>query len=424
MSRRTMGLAMIAIAVLIPAVSTLSSQAPLSAEIREQLEEQYDVMTLQEGIALVPRRTDAGIRLIQIVNGVITIDGEPVSGGELRNRIGADADLVLQASYLNNSDQPPAAGVTPGGGARGLRIQIRSDDIVRFSSDVTVGPDERVDGDVLVMFGAADVDGEVTGDLVVVMGSLNLGPEAVVRGDVNVVGGQLTRAPGAQVLGDLNELGMGREAGPRDRRASAAFAWLWSGVGGLAATVARIILMVLAALLVLAVARGAVERIAARTGAAPARAGLTGLVAELLLGPLTALTVAMLAISIIGIPLILLVPFAMVLIMCGAFVGYTGLAYQVGCAMTRRFGWTDRGAYAAVAFGVVTLAGLTLFAKLAGLVGGGLLGGPLVALGYLVEYAAWTVGFGAAVLVGTDWQRERRAGVSPVNAPPVAPPEI
>ena len=189
-----------------------------------------------------------------------------------------------------------------------------------------------------------------------------------------------------------------------------------------AATVARIILMVLAALIVLAVARAAVERIAARTTAAPARAGLTGLAAELLFVPLLAVTVVVLAVSIIGIPLILLVPFAVVLVMCGAFIGYTGLAYQVGCLITRRFGWNDRGAYAAVTFGIVALAGLTLFAKLAGLLGGFLLGGPLVALGYFVEYAAWTIGFGAAILVGADWQRERRARVSPVTPPSAESP--
>ena len=141
------------------------------------------------------------------------------------------------------------------------------------------------------------------GDLVVVMGPLNLGPEAVVRGDVVVVGGRLNRTPGAQVLGDLNEVGMGRGVGNRDRRSGGAFGWLWSGVSGLAATVARIILMVLAALIVLAVARAAVERIAARTIAAPARAGLTGLAAELLFVPLLAVTVTVLAVSIVGIPL-------------------------------------------------------------------------------------------------------------------------
>ena len=420
--RRQTSLMVIAFALLMHAASTLHGQAPPAADVREQLEERYEVMTLQEGIALVPRRTDTGIRLIQIVNGVITIDGEPVSGGELRNRIGADADLVLQASYLDAADQPPAESPTPAGVAGVARIQVRSNDIVRFSGDVTIGRDERVDGDVVVMFGSADVDGEVTGDLVVVMGPLNLGPEAVVHGDVVVVGGRLNRTAGAQVLGDLNEVGMGRGVGNRDRRLGGAFGWLWSGVGGLAATVARIILMILAALIVLAVARAAVERIAARTTAAPARAGLTGFAAELLFVPLLAVTVVVLAVSIIGIPLILLVPFAVVLVMCGAFVGYTGLAYQVGCLLTRRFGWTDRGAYAAVAFGIVALAGLTLFAKLAGLLGGFLLGGPLVALGYFVEYAAWTVGFGAAILVGADWQRERRAGVSPVTPPSAESP--
>ena len=405
--RRQTGLLVITLALLMHAPSTLYGQAPPAADVREQLQERYEVMTLQQGIALVPRRTETGIRLIQIVNGVITVDGAPVSGAELRNRIGADADLVLQASYLGAADQPPAESPAPAGVAGVARIQVRSNDIVRFNGDVTIGRDERVDGDVVVMFGSADVDGEVTGDLVVVMGPLSLGPEAVVRGDVVVVGGRLNRTAGAQVLGDLNEVGMGRGVGNRDRRLGGAFGWLWSGVGGLAATVARIILMVLAALIVLAVAR----------------AGLTGLAAELLFVPLLAVTVVVLAVSIIGIPLILLVPFAVVLVMCGAFIGYTGLAYQVGCLMTRRFGWNDRGAYAAVTFGIVALAGLTLFAKLAGLLGGFLLGGPLVALGYFVEYAAWTIGFGAAILVGADWQRERRARVSPVTPPSAeAPP--
>ena len=416
--RRRTGLVMIAFALLMHAASTLHAQAPPATDVPEQLLERYEVLTLQQGIALVPRRTDTGIRLIQVVNGVIAVDGEPVSGGELRNRIGADADLVLQASYLD------AAGAPPGGVAGVSRTQIRSDDLVSFSGDVTVGRDERVDGDVVVIFGSADVDGEVTGDLVVVMGPLNLGPEAVVRGDVSVVGGRLNRTLGAQVLGDLNEVGIGGRMGNRDRRFIAAFGSLWSGFGGLAATAARIILMVLAAIVALAVARTTVERIGARTAAAPARAGLAGVAAELLFVPLLAVTVTVLAVSIVGIPLILLVPFGVVMIMCGAFIGYTGLAYQVGGVLLRRLGWADRSAYATVAFGVVTLAGLTLFAKLAGLLGGFLLGGPLVALGYLVEYAAWTIGFGAAILVGADWQRERRARVSPVTAPPATPPEV
>jgi len=426
---RPTGLVMIAIALLMHSAGTLHGQAPpTAATVREQLQERYDVVTLQQGIALVPRGTDTGIRLIQIVNGVVIVDGEPVSGGELRGRIGADADLILQASYLDAADQPPAGSVASAGVSGASRTQAQSGDIVRFSGDVTVGRDERVDGDVVSIFGSAAVDGEVTGDLVVLMGPLNLGPDALVRGDLVVVGGRLTRAPGARVLGDLNEVALRGRGVVRRGDADTPRGWLFGllrpGLGGLAATVARIILMLLGAVIVLAVGRAAVERIAVRTATAPARAGLVGVAAELLFTPLLVVTIVVLAVSIIGIPLILLVPFAVVMVMCGAFIGYTGLAYQVGGALMRRLGRTDRSAYAAVAFGVVAFAGLTLLAKLAGLVGGFVLGGPLVALGYLVEYVAWTVGFGAAILVTVDWQRERRARVSSATPPSAAAPEV
>ena len=419
----------IALALLMHAASTLHGQAPpTAANVRERLQERYEVVALQQGIALVPRGTDTGITLIQIVNGVITVDGAPVSGGELRNRIGADADLVLQASYLDAADQPTAGSAAPVDVVGASRTQVRSGDIVRVSGDVTVGRNERVDGDVVAIFGSADVDGEVTGDLVVLMGPVNLGPDALVRGDLVVVGGRLTRAPGSQVLGDLNEVALrGRgiiRFGDTDTPRGWLFGSLWPGVGGLAATVARVILMLLGAAIVLAVGRAAVERIAVRTATASARSGLVGVAAELLCIPLLVVTIVVLAVSIVGIPLILLVPFAVVMVVCGAFVGFTGLAYQVGGALTRRLGLSDRGAYAAVTFGVVALAGLTLLAKLAGLVGGFLLGGPLVAIGYLVEYVAWTVGFGAAILVAVDWQRERRVRVNPATPPSAAAPEV
>jgi len=70
------------------------------------------------------------------------------------------------------------------------------------------------------------------------------------------------------------------------------------------------------------------------------------------------------------------------------------------------------------------IAALTLLAKLAGLVGGFMLGGPLVALGYLVEYVAWTVGFGAAILVAADWQRGRRTSAGPATPPPAEPAAV
>jgi hypothetical protein len=57
-----------------------------------------------------------------------------------------------------------------------------------------------------------------------------------------------------------------------------------------------------------------------------------------------------------------------------------------------------------VTLGVLVIGGLTILARSAALLAGGF-GIPLMALGYCVEYAAWTIGFGAAILV---WLRSRR----------------
>ena len=68
---------------------------------------------------------------------------------------------------------------------------------------------ERVEGDVVAIGGPVDVDGEVSGDVLSVMGGLTLGPHAVVRGEVTAVGGPFKRDPQAQVYGKVNEVGIG-----------------------------------------------------------------------------------------------------------------------------------------------------------------------------------------------------------------------
>ena len=48
---------------------------------------------------------------------------------------------------------------------------------------------------------------------------------------------------------------------------------------------------------------------------------------------------------------------------------------------------------------------MTLIARAAAIVGGGIFTFPVAFVGYLVEYLAWTLGFGAAILV---WHRHHR----------------
>ena len=195
---------------------------------------------------------------------------------------------------------------------------------MRFGGDVTVERNERLEGDAVAIGGSVTVNGEVTGDATSIGGTLTLGPDAVVRGDAVSVGGTLNRAPGSRVEGDVTEVGGGR-GGVGFRRGvwfPALFGTFWSRIGSLASTASRLAVLAMVALIVVAFGRNAVERIAARTAAAPVRSGLIGLLAEILFVPVLVLTAVVLAVSIVGIPLLFLLPFAVLLVMLVALVGF------------------------------------------------------------------------------------------------------
>lgn len=424
-----------AIAVLIAlwagASYVLHAQTPTAAELRSQLADRYEIVALQQGVALVPRRPDSRVRMIQVVDGAVTVDGETLTAAQLRDRLGADANAVIQLTYLDRDAQrqlagpqsstvPPAvASTAPPDASRSVR---REGDIVRIGGPVNVGSDERVQGDVVAIGGPVNVDGEVTGDVVAVMGPLTLGPHAVVRGDVTAVGGPMNRAPEAQVLGKTNEVSLGPVAARRFGMSNV-FGSFWGRVGSFATTLARLLLVILLGLIATAVLRHPVEQIAARAAADPIRSTLVGLLAEILFVPVLLVTIFALVVSIIGIPLLILVPFAIVLIGLVMVVGFTGAAYQVGGVVLHRFGRDDRNPYLAVAAGAVVIVAVTLAAKLVSMAGGFLVGMPFMFVGYVIEYLAWTMGFGAAILAWFNLRRHSASPASPASpaSSPMAP---
>jgi hypothetical protein len=302
----------------------------------------------------------------------------------------------------------------------------RRGDVVRIGGSVTVPRDESVMGDVVAVFGSADVDGEVTGDVTVVIGSLTLGADAVVRGDVTVVGGALHRAAGSQIEGSVNEVGRGERGRWQHWHGPALmFGSFMPRVGSLMGTLLRVTLLMLATFIVVAAGRHTTERIADHVGADPVRSGLAGLLAEVMFVPLLVMTIVVLAVSIVGSPLLVLVPFGVVLFFLVLLVGFAAVAYRIGGALTHRFGWNNGGAYAAVAVGVIAITAVTIAARLAGLAGGFFIGAPISAVGYLIEYAAWTVGLGASILTWLN-MRQRRASAggnlpAPASMPTTAP---
>lgn len=394
-----------------------------ASDLGARLRERFDLVALQQGVALVPRDASRGIRLVQIEGGVVSVDGQTLTGAQLRERLGADADLVVQASYLTAQQQRELAGAAPPPAAAPQpppvqRTEVTRGDRVRFGGDITVGRNERLDGDVVAIGGSADVQGEVSGDVVSIGGTLTLGPDAIIRGDAVSVGGGLNRSPGARVEGDVVEAGPGGRGFRRGQFLPMMFGTFWSRVGSLAGTLLRIGLLMLVAQIVVAFGRGAVERIASRTGSVPVRSGLVGLLGEILFVPVLVLTVVVLAISIVGIPLLVLVPFAVLALMLVILVGFVGLSHNIGTRLATRVRSATPGPYAAVAIGVVAIGAVTIIAKLGALAGGFLLA-PLTAIGYVVEYVAWTVGFGAALLYWYETQtRFGRRPASPATQTP------
>jgi hypothetical protein len=409
----------------------LRAQAPDTAALRAQLEERYNVVPLQNGIALTPKKSADTVRLIEIRDGVVSINGDPVSARDLKQRLGSGADLVLRVTYL---DAAALKGLAAPAGAPTISPERRDDDnerderrregdgaanrtrrgdVVRFGGNVSIGRDEYVDGDVAAIGGSVNVDGEVRGEVTAVGGSATFGPDSHVRGDVTIVGGTLNRAAGSRIDGQVNEVsGMGPFGGghgPWNIRTAPWWGTFWR-FGSLVGTLLRVTLLAMGVMLVTALGTRYVETVGTRTIADPLRSGLTGLVAEVLFIPLLVLTCIVLAISIVGIPLLVLVPFAVVLALAMMLVGFTGVAHEVGRWLLQRFN-ASGGTYVRVLVGLLAVVGLTIVAKIVGVLGGfagvGIVGSLIGFVGLMVEYAAWTIGAGAVILT---WYQTRRRG--------------
>jgi len=417
------------------AVLTGSAQ-PNVDSLRRQLEPRFEVLPIAGGVVLTPRfRTS--IRSIELSDSTIAIDGTPVTGAELKERLGNDAGLVMQLSYLDAptmrllaSGQQPPQPVEPTPPALDPRSDDpqrpeiprprRRQDVVRIGGSVTIEADEFVRGDVVAVGGSATIDGEVDGDVVVVGGSATFGPTAYVRGDVTSVGGGVNRDPKAVIRGGVNEIGFG---GPWPEGWARRGDWnrIWMGglypVARLTGTLVRIALLILLTALVLFVARQPVEQIADRVAADPVKSWFIGFLAEMLFVPVLVMTVVVLAISIIGIPLLVLVPVAVVAAIVVMLVGFTGVAFQLGRLLQQRVDALRGREYAATFLGIVLLVSPVLVARLIGLLDGyGFMVWSVAAVAFLLEYIAWTAGLGAAALA-----RWGRTGTPPAAMVPTTP---
>jgi len=461
--------ALMALVLLAVGVSTLAAAAApaappttaSAAELGRAVADRFDVLQLRSGPVLRPRGA-ASYHAVEFAEGKVAVDGETLTGDVLRRRLGDDYELITRlanldaagrAAVLRAGGEAPAAGAQaeaseapqqtepsdqtgPSHGSRGnteAKVSVGSSTTVEageVAHDVVViGGSVDVEGEVLgdavAVGGSVEVSGRVTGNVVAVGGGVTLGPHAEVLGDVSSVGGRVDRDPGAKVVGQVSEVALGpllRLGGLRHGR------WQWhakevagdiafAGVARFLRSVLTFGVLVLLACLVVLLARTPLERVSEKVGNDPWRAGLTGLAAQVLFLPLAFLIGLVLIVSIIGIPLLIVAIFVVpVVLAVVGFLGYAAVANRLGRWSETRFGWRLGSPYVVALVGVALIQIWTVAARLLdwGFFPMGVIAFFGLFFGFLAQYAAWTVGFGAVLLTrfGTQDQWRRPMGAA------------
>jgi hypothetical protein len=282
--------------------------------------------------------------------------------------------------------------------------------------DFSVGSNESVPGNLLVVDGTADVYGKLMGNLVTVDGDVVLHPGGLVSGDILTLGGEV-RDQGGEIGGEVRTLRAAAPVGPvTEAPAPTAIETLFHRVAGVVG-----VFLTLGALgfgLVL-FGRPNLEVVSDTVSHSFGRAFVTGLLGQILLLPTFGMLVVGLVLSVAG---ILLLPFAVVvyglLVVVGVVGGYLAVAHAMGETYTRRrmAQGIVIGSPNSYRYLLVGLAGLAAFWLAWSLFGWVPVAGNLIrGAAILVTWLLATAGFGAALL--------SRAGIRENFAGRLIPPE-
>lgn len=279
-------------------------------------------------------------------------------------------------------------------GARAERVSV--------GHNLTIAEDETV-REVVVVLGDLKLDGIVTDDLVVVLGDVTLGPNARVEREMVVVGGKVDMDPAATVGGERyifsrdfgldwmpglkswlrNGLLLGRPLPPQSGLG-------WSMAGGL------FLLCLLLTLLMPGAAKAGVGALERR----PVSSFFSGLLGFLLCGPL----ILLLIVSVVG---VVAIPF---------LLGGMLLAILVGQAVLFQYAGRQVGHQVGLAFLRQPLIALFVGAAIFFLLY------MVPVLGIMVWGLAVTVGFGAVVMAIFGSFRSEAPPLMPLATPTPPPP--
>mgnify|MGYP006292422725 CR=1 FL=1 len=303
---------------------------------------------------------------------------------------------------------------------------------MRIGEDVVVPSGEEIEGNLIVVDGNLDLDGRIDGTVIVTGGRVRLGEEAAISGDLRIADGSLDRAGGSisgslvdmdsreEVRVDREELEeMRREleseirrdirsAVHRESRRPNVFTGFIRNVGGAIAglleNLVTFIVLGILGVLALHFQRERLEVVATTARGAPVRSAVVGLAAGFFVLPVWIVGMIALAITIIGIPVLLAwIPLFPIAAGVAALLGYLAVARNVGEWVAeqeyRGLEWI-RGSntfYTLVA-GLGALLVPCVAVNVSKVLGFGFLTGLLGFAASLVTFGAVAVGLGAVLL--------------------------
>jgi hypothetical protein len=265
-------------------------------------------------------------------------------------------------------------------------------DVVQIGTKVVVDEDELVNGDVVSIFSNIVINGKVTGDVAAILGSVELGPTAVVNGEVVSILGEVSRQEGAIVRGETAVVGrhfphrgLIYPLGP-----------FGEGVFGAVAKIIVFIISILLILIVLYFISDRMTKASVYAGASFLKSFGVGLLVLFAGSVFVVVLAIILAITIVGIPVAVLVVLSFVALFA---LGYFVSALALGRFVGKKLNLDTDSPYV---HGIIGLFLLSILGIIAGFMIFNPWVGPLrvalVVIAALIRLVALVVGVGAFLL--------------------------
>ncbi|KPK69500.1 hypothetical protein AMJ87_10425 [candidate division WOR_3 bacterium SM23_60] len=256
-------------------------------------------------------------------------------------------------------------------------------DIAVFGGNLAITG--NIHGDAAVFGGNVTNQGNIRGDLAVIGGTVFLDSGSVIAGDILMVGGTVDRDDYAEVLGNIEsiEIEALEEVLPRISRVFR-FPHRLPGyrLFPRLAFLGMLVVLYVFNLLIIAIFPHAIAKVSDRVKLNVWAALGLGLAIEILFVPILIL----LTISIIGIPLAILLPMALLI---GILFGFSALSLVIGERISKGFGWNVTNSIGLFSLGWITIMLIPLVV--------GLIGPPIAALGWIIVYVAMTIAAGGVL---------------------------